>query len=306
MTFPGLVDLVAADPVVASALDDARQARLPALDLTAPESLRPFLVAALATHTARTVLLVTSTYREAEALTTTLGSLIGEERVAYYPAWETLPHERLSPRSDTVGRRLQVLRRLKGNDALPAPRVVVAPVRSVLQPQVVGLGDLLPVTLRAGEDTDLADLARALVDAAYVRVDLVERRGEFAVRGGILDVFPPTEEHPVRIDFFGDTVDEIRSFAVADQRSFGEPLAEVTASPCRELLITDEVRRRAAVLADQTSSVPGNLSELFERISQGHAVDGMEALSPVLVDALELLIDVLPADTQVLLSLIHI
>ena len=302
MTLPGLVDLVAADPIVAAAIDDARTGRLPSVDLTAVEALRPLLVAALATHTGRPTLVVTSTYREAETLTGALASLVGADDVAYYPAWETLPHERLSPRSDTVGRRLHVLRRLLGNDPLPGPRIVVAPVRSVLQPQTKGLGDLLPVTLRTGAEFDLGDLAKALVGAAYVRVDLVERRGEFAVRGGIVDVFPPTEEHPVRVDFFGDEIEEIRTFAVADQRSFGDPLPEITAYPCRELLITDEVKRRAAALADQTSSVPGNLSELFERIANGHAVDGMEALAPVLVDGLELLIDVLPAATQVLLA----
>ncbi len=297
-----LIDLVAADPTVSAALDDARSHRLQAFDLTSIEALRPFLVAALATHTTRTTLLVTSTYREAEALTATLQSLIGEQRVAYYPAWETLPHERLSPRSDTVGRRLQVLRRLLGQDEELAPSVVVAPVRSVLQPQVKGIGNLRPVHVAAGDDHDLGDLARALVDAAYIRVDLVERRGEFAVRGGIVDVFPPTQEHPVRIDFFGDTVDDIRAFAVADQRSFGDPLPEITAYPCREMLITDEVKSRAATLADQTSATPGNLSELFERISQGHAVDGMESLAPVLVDGLELLIDVLPVDALILVA----
>ena len=89
----------------------------------------------------------------------------------------------------------------------------------MLQPQVKGLADLRPVRLVVGEDFDLGELAAALVGAAYTRVDLVERRGEFAVRGGIVDVFPPTEEHPVRIDFFGDTVEEIRYFSVADQRS---------------------------------------------------------------------------------------
>ncbi|MFZ1411981.1 MAG: transcription-repair coupling factor [Micropruina sp.] len=302
MTLPGLVDFFAADPVVSQALDDARARRLPALDLTGPEALRPLIVAALASKTGHPVLLVTPTYREAETLTAAVGSLIGDNAVAYYPAWETLPHERLSPRSDIVGRRLQVLRRLRGGDPLPAPRVVVAPVRSILQPQVIGLGDLRPVHLAVGEDHDITGVVQALVEAAYLRVDLVERRGEFAVRGGIVDVFPPTEEHPVRIDFFGDTVEEIRPFAVADQRSFDETLTEVTAPPCRELLITESVMARARALADQTASAPGNLSEMFERIANGHAVDGMESLAPVLVDGLELLIDVLPSDTCVLVS----
>jgi transcription-repair coupling factor (superfamily II helicase) len=292
-----LVDLVASERAVAELLDDARAGTVATADVAAPESLRPLLLAALCT-TGRPLLAITSTYREAEALAASLTSLLDPDAVAYYPAWETLPHERLSPRSDTVGRRLTVLRRLAGTDALPAPRIIVAPIRAALQPQVTGLGQLLPVRIVAGEDYDIGDLAAALTAAAYTRVDLVERRGEFAVRGGIIDVFPPTEEQPVRIDFFGDTVEEIRRFQVADQRSGPETLPEITASPCREMLVTAEVRARARVHA-ANGAIPGHLRELFERIADGHAVDGMEALAPALVDGLELLVDVVPPDTIV-------
>jgi len=293
----GLVGLVASEPAVADLLDDARGGAVATADVAAPEALRPLLIAALS-GAGRPLLAITSTYREAESLAASLASVLGGDAVAYYPAWETLPHERLSPRSDTVGRRLAVLRRLAGTDDQPAPRVVVAPVRAALQPQVSGLGHLLPVRVVAGRDYDIGEVAGALANAAYTRVDLVERRGEFAVRGGIIDVFPPTEEHPVRIDFFGDTVEEIRRFQVADQRSGAETLAEVTASPCREMLVTDEVRVRARTHAGN-GAIPGHLRELFERIADGHAVDGMEALAPALVDRLELLVDVMPADTIV-------
>jgi len=302
VTLTGLVDFFCTEPTIIENIGDARARRLPVLDVTAPAPMRPLIAAALSVHTARggagrPVLLVSSTYREAEDLTAGLQSLLGEEAVAYYPAWETLPHERLSPRSDTVGRRLELLRRLAGNSDLSPPRIVVAPVRSLLQPQVKGLGNLRPIRLVVGEEIDLSELAAALVDAAYTRVDLVERRGEFAVRGGIVDVFPPTEEHPVRVDFFGDTIEEIHYFSVADQRSSDIALIEITASPCRELLLTDDVRARAAALADQHPE----LIEMLDKIAQGHAVDGMEALSPVLVDGMELLIDLLPADTHVLI-----
>ncbi|HVK35268.1 MAG TPA: transcription-repair coupling factor, partial [Microlunatus sp.] len=294
MTLTGLVELFATDAVVTEAVGDARSRTLPALDLTSPPAMRSLIAAALAATpeqggAGRPVLLVASTYREAESLAAACRSLLGEEEVVYYPAWETLPHERLSPRSDTVGRRLAVLRRVVGNDELPPPKIIVAPVRSVLQPQVKGLGHMAPVRLVVGEDIELDDLSRALVGAAYVRVDMVERRGEFAVRGGIVDIFPPTEEHPVRIDFFGDTIEEIRYFTVADQRSSELTLTEVIASPCRELLLTDEVRQRAFALSQQHPE----LIDMLDRIAQGHAVDGMEALSPVLVDGMELLVDVL-------------
>jgi transcription-repair coupling factor (superfamily II helicase) len=302
VTLAGLVDLFCTEPTIVETIGDARVQRLSVLDITAPAPMRPLVAAALSASAGRggagrPVLLVSSTYREAEELTAALQSLVGEEAVAYYPAWETLPHERLSPRSDTVGRRLELLRRLAGNSHLPAPRIVVAPVRSVLQPQVKGLAQLKPIRLTVGDDFDITDLAVALVGAAYTRVDLVERRGEFAVRGGIVDVFPPTEEHPVRVDFFGDTVEEIRYFSVADQRSSDLTLTEITASPCRELLLTDEVRARAAALADQHPE----LIEMLDKIAQGHQVDGMEALSPALVDGMELLVDLLPTDTHVLI-----
>ncbi len=302
MTLSGLVDLFIQEPTVSETIGDARSRTVNALDLTAPPPMRPLIAAALAATedrggAGRPVLLVSSTYREAEELTTALQSLLSEDDVVYYPAWETLPHERLSPRSDTVGRRLAVLRRLAGTEGETPPKIIVAPVRSVLQPQVKGLGGLRPVRITTGSDYDLDSLAHDLVDAAYVRVDLVERRGEFAVRGGILDVFPPTEEHPVRIDFFGDTVEDIRHFSVADQRSDEETIATIIASPCRELLLNDEVRARAKDLAAEHPE----LIEMLDKIAAGHAVDGMESLSPALVEGMELLVELVPDGTHVLL-----
>ena len=300
---PDLLGPVLEDPTLAAALEDAREARVRALDLTAPEALRPFVTAGLV-RAGRSVLAVTATAREAEDLVAHLGDLLDPDRVAYYPSWETLPHERLSPRSDTVGRRLAVLRRLlhpgvstsATSGGVNGPLdVVVAPVRSVLQPQVKGLGDLEPVELSAGDTASLEDLTRRLSDAAYTRVDLVEKRGEFAVRGGIVDVFPPTEEHPLRVELWGDDVEEIRAFSVADQRTL-EPVDRLWAPPCRELLLTEDVRRRAAELG---ASHP-QLLELTDKISQGIAVEGMESLAPVLVDEMELLVDLMPADTHVL------
>jgi len=297
LSLQGLVDLVLRDRVLAGAMTDARDGAVPALDLTGPSALRPFVVKGLV-DAGRTVLAVAATGREAEDLVTSLQDLLDPSSVAYYPAWETLPHERLSPRSDTVGRRLAVLRRLKhpGTDPTNGPlKVVVAPVRSVLQPQVKGLADLAPVELAVGDEADLDDVVGRLAAAAYTRVDLVEKRGEFAVRGGIVDVFPPIEEHPLRVEFWGDEVEEIRSFSVADQRSL-EPAARLWAPPCRELLLTEEVRRRARALGEDHPE----LAEIAEKLAEGHAVEGMESLAPVLVDEMEMLVDLMPHDTHVL------
>ncbi|MEU9789929.1 transcription-repair coupling factor [Streptomyces sparsogenes] len=298
MSLTGLLDAVVRDPALAEAVQAAASGGRHHVDLVGPPAARPFAVAALARSAGRPVLAVTATGREAEDLAAALRSLLPPDGVVEYPSWETLPHERLSPRSDTVGRRLAVLRRLahpSADDPAAGPvSVVVAPVRSVLQPQVKGLGDLEPVSLRSGRSADLQEVVDGLAAAAYSRVELVEKRGEFAVRGGILDVFPPTEEHPLRIEFWGDDVEEIRYFKVADQRSLEVAEHGLWAPPCRELLLTEEVRERAAALAEEHPE----LGELLGRIAEGIAVEGMESLAPVLVDDMELLLDVMPAGSM--------
>ncbi|MFE6665901.1 transcription-repair coupling factor [Streptomyces sp. NPDC057697] len=300
MSLHGLLDVVVRDPALDEAVKAAGDGHRMHVDLVGPPAARPFAVAALARETGRTVLAVTATGREAEDLAAALRTLLPPDTIAEFPSWETLPHERLSPRSDTVGRRLAVLRRLahpRADDPETGPvSVVVAPIRSVLQPQVKGLGDLEPVALRIGRSADLGKTVEALAAAAYSRVELVEKRGEFAVRGGILDVFPPTEEHPLRVEFWGDDVEEIRYFKVADQRSLEIAEHGLWAPPCRELLLTDEVRERAAALAEAHPE----LGELLNKIAEGIAVEGMESLAPVLVDDMELLLDVLPKGSMAL------
>src|ERR1700761_1898892 len=151
MSLAGLLAAVAEDPQLRTALDN--QPGTPDVgerDIVAPQALRPLVSAALATGVTggpgRFVLAVTATAREAEDLTAALRAFMPPHLVATFPGWETLPHERLSPRSDTVGQRIAVLRRLAhpaaGADTLGGPlKVVVAPVRALLQPIVAGLGD---------------------------------------------------------------------------------------------------------------------------------------------------------------------
>src|SRR6478672_1630140 len=298
----GLLDAWQAEPTARRVLEQVGRAQL--VDVSGSDGSRPFLVAALARAAgdAGPVVVVTATTREADDLAAALEAFLPRDAVAVFPSWETLPHERLSPRSDTVGRRLAVLRRIAHPDpddtAYGPLSVVVAPVRAVLQPITKGLGDLVPVALRPGDEQPLSDVVEALAAAAYTRTDLVERRGEFAVRGGILDVFPPTEEHPVRIEFWGDTVEEVRWFKVADQRSLEVAEHGLWAPPCRELLLTDDVRARARALADQ---LPG-VAEMLSKVAEGIAVEGMESLAPALVDGMESVLDVLPEHSIMLLA----
>lgn len=303
MSLDRLVAALRTDPSVERAVDLARVGA-PLVDIAVVAGVRPVLMSALAdAHAGQgTILWVSATGREAEDAATALRSFLPEDTVAHFPSWETLPHERLSPRSDTVGRRLAVLRRLvhpDPDDPTYGPvRVLVAPVRALLQPIATGLADLAPVSLRVGDTRPTAQIVDELVAAAYIRTDLVERRGEFAVRGGILDVFPPTEDHPIRVEFFGDEVEEIRTFKVADQRSLDTAPHGLWAPPCREILLTEDVRARAAALAEE---LPG-VADMLTKIAAGVAVEGMESLGPALVDGMESLLDLLPRGSRIVLS----
>src|ERR1700744_4165870 len=184
----GLVALALRAPTLQRLVDFAGE-RPGELALVGPASARLFVACALARG--GPLLVVTATGREADDLAAELRGVLGDAG-AMFPSWETLPHERLSPGVDTVGARLMLLRRLAHPDDArlgPPLRVVVTAVRSLLQPMAPQLGLLEPLTLSVQDDTS-ADggfdgvIAR-LVELAYTRVDMVGRRGEFAVRGGI-------------------------------------------------------------------------------------------------------------------------
>ncbi|MDM3976445.1 transcription-repair coupling factor [Mycobacterium marseillense] len=282
----GLVELALTAPTFQQLIDSA--AASPAeLSLVGPASARLFVASALARL--GPLLVVTATGREADDLTAELRGVFGDA-VAVFPSWETLPHERLSPGVDTVGARLTVLRRLAHPDDArlgPPLQLVVTAARSLLQPMTPQLGLIDPVTLNVGQEVEFEHVIARLVELAYTRVDMVGRRGEFAVRGGILDVFPPTAEHPVRIEFWGDEVSEMRMFSVADQRSIPEiEVDTLIAVPCRELLLTEQVRQRAAELSARhpatEPAITGSVSDMLAKLAEGIAVDGMEALLPVL------------------------
>ncbi len=282
----GLVELALTAPTFRQLIETAA-ARPAELSLVGPASAKLFVASGLARL--GPLLVVTATGREADDLSSELRGVFGES-VAVFPSWETLPHERLSPGVDTVGARSLVLRRLAhpDDDRLGPPlRVVVTSVRSLLQPMTPRLGLVEPVTLSVGLEVEFEAVIARLVELAYTRVDMVGRRGEFAVRGGILDVFPPTAEHPVRVEFWGDEISEMRMFSVADQRSIPEiEVDTVVAVACRELLLTDDVRERAAALAARHSgaepAITGSITDMLAKLAEGIAVDGMEALLPVL------------------------
>jgi len=272
-------------------------------DFSLTEGLRAPLLAALLeqrSDEAQALFVITATGRESEALRDNLASFACDAEIIDFPAWETLPHERLSPSAEIVGNRLHALRRMREWDEAPVderrPLIVVASVRAALQPVADNLTDYEPIELRvSARGHDLAAIVLQLVSVAYARVDMVTRRGEFAVRGGILDVFPPVASHPFRIEFFGDEVEQIRQFSVADQRSLPEPVEVVYLPPSRELLLSPAVRQRAREMENEFPSLSGMLA----KIAEGIPVEGMESLAPALVDRLVPVTHYLPARAAV-------
>ncbi|MFN0091066.1 MAG: transcription-repair coupling factor [Acidimicrobiales bacterium] len=263
--------------------------------LAVPEPARAYVVAALAQLTSRRPFLVAApTSTDAERLARDLAAYLGDDAVDLFPAWETLPFERVSPSVETMGRRLRCLWRLR--DPERAPLVVVAPVRALIQRLGPGSGDVEPLVIGHGDVLDAQELVAELVAAGYRREHQVEGRGEVAVRGSIVDVYPSTADAPVRIDLWGDEVDRLTEFSVADQRATIE-LAEVEIFPCRELLPSDWVRARAAELAKLE---PWGSTQ-WERLAEGQSFDGMESWLPWLTDGEEVLPDLLEVTSQIVL-----
>ncbi len=266
--------------------------------LAVPEPARALSIAALASMSSRAPFLVAvPTSTEAERVAHDLALFLGAPAVELFPAWETLPFERVSPGVETMGRRLRVLWRLRQPiESGRRPQVVVASVRSLLQRLGPHVEDVEPIVIRQGDEVDEHDLIARLVHAGYRREYQVERRGEVAVRGSIVDVFPSTGDVPVRIDLWGDEVDRLTEFTVAEQRSTTD-VGLVEIFPCRELLPTAEVQARAAQLVGEQ---PWG-REQWERLAEGQTFDGMESWLPWLCPGEHLVTDLLDDHASVLL-----
>ncbi len=263
--------------------------------LAVPEAVRAVVIAALARRSPRRpVVVAVPTTTMAESLAADLSVYLGEDEVMRFPAWETLPFERVSPAVDTMGRRLEVIWRLEEPERYPA--VVVAPVRALVQILGPAGHTAEPFEIRPHGSVDPESLAHWLVESGYRREFQVEHRGEFAVRGGIVDVFPSTAEVPVRIDLWGDEVERLTEFSVADQRSTVD-LDMVRIFPAREVVPTPAVRRRAEELL---GSEPWG-REQWQRLADGEIFDGMESWLPWLVDNPEILFDRLAPESHILL-----
>ena len=246
----------------------------------APNQTNYLALALLIQESSKPVAVITSTARQAEEIADAIRELVADIQVIDFPAWETLPHERLSPSPETVGKRLQSLHLIHeiASSKSAKKTVIMLSIRAALQPVIGDAKDHPPFQMKKGNEYLLPELALKLIGIAYERVDMVTRRGEFAIRGGILDVFPTTSEHALRLEFFGDELEDIREFQVADQRSIPGSIEHIDLYPAREMLITPAVASKAR---EMSLEFP-NLTEMLTKISEGIPVAGMESLAPVL------------------------
>ncbi|MEA2446575.1 MAG: hypothetical protein QOK47_212, partial [Actinomycetota bacterium] len=255
--------------------------------ITIPEPARPFVLAAAVQHTGRPVLAITARGDEAEHLARDIHAFLGRSGAEVFPGWEVLPGEPLSPSVETMGRRLNVQARLQRDEAF----VIVTTSQGITQ-LVAAAQQLDVVTLASDQTIDLEAIAGRLVEMGYERNYIVERRGEFAIRGGILDVFASAAERPVRAEFWGDEITSLRQFALASQRSL-DSIDSIEIAPCRELRANAQTMARAAELA------AGSDDPMLAQLAEGVIEQGAERLLPKLTGGLVSLTSLLPSDSPV-------
>ena len=233
------------DPAFQILLDRLRQAPLSGHGTLRAQGLhgsaKSFYLSLLFNTTDRFLIVVNPTEREALDMARDMSFFLGPDRVLHYPPWDVVSTDLFAFQRDVELARLEVLCRLLS----PSPALIVLSLKALMQKvmpravleayqRVISIGDM--------QDRDA--LVETLFTGGYKRETLVEERGEFSVRGHVLDIFPPTAEKPFRLEFFGDELESIRIFDPASQRSTGEEV-EFVLTPAREVILSEERRKKA-------------------------------------------------------------
>ncbi len=234
---------------------------------------------------------------EAESLKEDIEDVVGPENVVYFPDWEILPYDELSPHEAIVGQRLKAL-----SDLLEGKKkIVVTSLRAFLR-RIIPPEDLAKslLRIRKGDTLELKDVVRNLVEAGFTRVAAVEEVGTFSVRGGIVDVYSPGLENPVRIELFGNEVESLREFDVISQRSV-KHLDSVTIAPAREVVLNDESVERFLSSLRGKRLRGRRIEEVAIHVRDRFFFDGLEAYAPTFYSCEAALSSYLPSDALVVL-----
>lgn len=266
----------------------------------APEGLDALAVAQRLKAAGGVGLFVARDYQRAGVFTQAFRFFSDDIEVVEYPSWDCLPYDRLSPTASVAAQRMAALTRLArgGGDR---PLLVVATVAGAMQrtpPQTITTAAAFEA--RVGDDLDIAALERYFAANGYMRASTVSERGEYAVRGGVIDVFPPGFDEPVRLDLFGSELESIRTFDPESQRSTGQ-LKTVSLSPVSEVLLDAEAISRFRGSYLNLFGAPGD-DPLYVAISEGARRQGMEHWLPLFYDRLDTLFDYLPDHAPVFLD----
>lgn len=258
------------------------------------EGFQPFALAKLAEEAADRpgpVLFIARDGQKLDDLEQTLGFINPDLPVLQFPAWDCLPYDRVSPGQAVSARRLAALAALQALRKNPHPAVIITSANAALQklpPRQVLEGEI--ISARPGPPFDMGHLVRHLEHNGFERVATVRDVGEYAVRGGIVDLFPPGQEAPVRLDFFGDTLETVRVFDPATQRTTVTQ-AGFTLQPMSEITLTPEVISRFRSNYVQTFGAAQRNDALYQAVSEGRRFAGMEHWLPLFYDGLETLFD---------------
>ncbi len=220
--------------------------------------------------------------------------------VLHFPAWDCLPYDRVGPSAGVAAQRMAALSRMAaGLDA--RPRLLVTTVAASVQrvPPIEAVQSA-GYSARPGNQVEIADLERYFAVNGYSRASTVSEKGEFAIRGGVIDVFPPGGEEPVRLDLFGDTLESIRAFDPDTQRSTKQ-LKEISLLPVSEALLDKAAISRFRTGYLETFGAPGD-DPLYATISEGGRRAGMEHYLALFYPDLATLFDYLPKDSAIALD----
>jgi transcription-repair coupling factor (superfamily II helicase) len=240
----------------------------------------------------RAVIHIARDDRRAEAMRAALAFWAPDRLVLSFPAWDCLPFDRISPNPAVSAARMAVLATLA--HGLPVPPIVVTTVSAATQ-RVPARADVAAASViaRVGERVNMEALRGALARMGFSPAPVVSEPGDFAVRGGIIDVYPPGDGGPVRLDLWGDTLDAIRRFDPATQRS-GERLDRVELAPVSEVILDEAAITRFRQRYRAEFGMGGAEDPLYEAVSAGRKHAGMEHWLGFFAARLETLFDYLP------------
>jgi len=235
-----------------------------------------------------------------DALARGLAFFAPDINVLQFPAWDVLPYDRVSPNGEIVATRMTTLARLNRTSQGDRPRVVLTTINALVQ-RVPSRKFIRTQSLSVapGNAVDTKDLIAWLENNGYLRTSTVHDFGEYAIRGGIIDLYPPGLSAPVRLDFFGDTLETIRPFDPESQRSTGQMRA-LDLVPVSEVLLTSETMRRFRQAYVAQFGAPPRDDALYQAVSEGRRYPGLEHWLPLFSDGLETLFDHLPGATLAL------